>query len=352
MSGKLTENQRREIIDKYLAGAGSTSLGKEYGVHENSIIKLLKKQGVMRPKAGRKIMPEDEVDIVKMYEDGKSAQEIGNHFNVSHSLILKYLERNNIGRRSAEEAHRIYPINEDFFDNIDTEEKAYFLGFLYADGNVQDKISNHHIRIELAREDRDILVKLTKLIFKENSNDRITDYARKRDFGNGEKEYDYSYFTIHSKYMVKQLVKLGCTEAKSLTLKWPEWLADSELQKHFIRGYYDGDGGLQLTDVKERSAFLRIISTSDMCKSMHKIINSATGANFSYNQAIENKDVWTINTSGNRQIKNILMWLYTDATIWLKRKYKLYEDLLKQIENTNKLIEAGTQGYQKRYLNK
>jgi len=348
----MTPQDIQKIIELYTSGLGSDTIAKQFNIHPNSILKILKKNGIKRRLILRKkIQIEDELKIIEMYQQGLSAPKIAKKFNVQNTLILRYLEKNNINRRSAEECHRKYEIDEHFFDNIDTEEKAYFLGFLYADG-FNCKESNY-IKIELAQKDKDILQKLVKLIYKENPEHHIKEIKRVRKKKDIEKIFYYSYFTINSKYMCQKLEELGSPQKKSLIIKFPEWLTNHELQRHFIRGYFDGDGGVKLTNVKTRSTTLKIISTKEFCQSMKDIISGATNINFGepYND-VKDKNVYTINSSGNRQIAHFLDWLYMDASIYLDRKYKLYQELLLKNIETDKLILDGTRGYNKRYYKK
>jgi intein-encoded DNA endonuclease-like protein len=348
----ISPENKTKIIELYQSGLGSDTIAKQFDIHPNSVLKLLKKEGVdRRPILRKKIQLSDEPKIVEMYQQGMSAPEIAEHFDVAHTMILRYLEKNGIDRRSAEECHRIYPIREDFFDAIDTQEKAYFLGFLYADGG--NNIDANFVRVDLARKDKDILEKLVSLIYLEDPLQHIKDQDRKKIHKGEDVVYYTSYFDICSKYICHKLEELGCGAKKSLILNFPEWLVDPELQRHFIRGYYDGDGGVFLTDIKTRSASTKMVSTIEFCRSMSDIVMNGTGVQFGdpYND-VEGKNVYTIRLSGNRQIATFLNWLYKDATIFLNRKYNLYLQLLEKNKETDRLIIVGTQGYQKRYLQK
>jgi hypothetical protein len=348
----LTSEVKLEIADLYQSGLGSNTIAAKFKIHPNTVLTTLKQAGIdRRPILRKKIQISDEPKIVEMYQRGMSAPEIAEQFGVVHTLILRYLEKNGIDRRSAEECHRIYPIREDFFDVIDTQEKAYFLGFLYADGN--NSREANYTRIELARKDRDILEKLVKLIYLEDPEQHIKNSIRKRIYKGKEKTYYSCYFNINSKYICRKLDELGCPQRKSLITTFPEWLTDPELQRHFIRGYYDGDGGVSLTDVKTRGATTKTVSTFEFCVSMSEIVMKHTDIQYGqpYND-VEDKNVYTIHLCGNRQIAIFLDWLYQDATIYLDRKHNLYLKLIEKNKETDRLIIAGTQGYQKRYLSK
>jgi intein-encoded DNA endonuclease-like protein len=348
----VTTENKAKIIELYQSGLGSDTIGARFDIHPNTVLKILKREGIERRGLRRKIFPEDEPKIVELYQQGLSAPEIAEKYEVSHSMILKYLEQNGIDRRSAEECHRIYPIQEDFFDCIDTQEKAYFLGFLYADGG--NALEANYVRIDLSRKDKDILEKLARLIYlDENPEQHIRDYEREKEYKEQVITIYGSYLNINSKHICHKLYDLGCENKKSLTLVFPKWLINSELQRHFIRGYYDGDGGVSLTDIKTRGATSKIISTIEFCYSMREIIMKYTGVQFGepYND-VSDKNVYSIHLCGNRKIANFLNWLYKSATIYLDRKYNLYLQLLEKNKETDELILAGTRGYQKRYYQK
>ena len=120
---------------------------------------------------------------------------------------------------------RVNNFNDDYFETIDTEDKAYFLGLLFADGNVYT--ARNRIQITLANEDAYILKAFADCI----------GYTGKM-YIDREK---YSKLILPSKKMCADLTRLGCTPNKSLTLQFPTEVPD-ELMHHFIRGYFDGDG--------------------------------------------------------------------------------------------------------------
>jgi intein-encoded DNA endonuclease-like protein len=317
---RVTEKEKAEIINLYKEGQGSNSIAKQFERTPTCILKILKKAGVPRRSPKRKISLDKTEDICQLYRDGESASKIAKKFDVTNTVILRILKKNNIDRRNASECHRIYPINENFFDTIDTEEKAYFLGFLYADGgNIK---SGNFVRIELQEQDEDILHKLAKLIYKEEPEKHVRTSIRLRDLGNGEKEYRSKYLNINSKHVCETLEKHGCMPAKTFKIKFPEWLPE-ELQRHFIRGYFDGDGKVFVNHKKGKSSGFNIASTKDMVEKMSNIVNSAAKSNLS----IYFNKIWITCCSGDKQIARILNWMYNDSTIYLNRKYNSYQQI-------------------------
>ena len=73
-------------------------------------------------------------EIKSLYLSGKSLSEIALIAGCRFENIRSHLKRMQISCRKQEEAQRKMYLNQEFFNSIDTEEKAYVLGFLFADG--------------------------------------------------------------------------------------------------------------------------------------------------------------------------------------------------------------------------
>ena len=135
------------------------------------------------------------------------------------------------------------------FETIDTEEKAYWLGFLYADGSVGSK--EHKIELGLAEQDLKQIEKFRDFI---GINNKIS-------YRPTTKSYRYSF---RSEFCKEDLIKQGCMPKKSLILKFPtEDQVPQNLIRHFIRGYFDGDGWFTNT---EECFQVGIIGTEDFIK--------------------------------------------------------------------------------------
>ena len=131
-------------------------------------------------------------------------------------------------------ANKIYYYNDNFFEKIDNEEKAYFLGFLYADGYVNDIGYNCYVELTLQNSDEYILDKFLNSL---ESNRKISRIRDKK----------YSRLIINSKKIVSDLKKLGCVNKKTHLLKFPTNI-DSIYYPHIIRGFFDGDGCISCTN--------------------------------------------------------------------------------------------------------
>jgi intein-encoded DNA endonuclease-like protein len=200
-------------------------------------------------------------EVVLLYKEGRSTTEIAKIFGVWSNAINGLLKRRNIKLRSASEAHKKYYINETFFDNIDSEEKAYTLGMFYADGS--NNINRYKAYIMLAEEDVDILEKIRNLV----SPEKPLLYQKRKD-GNPKHQNRYMFY-IDNKHISIQLEKLGCVTNKTYILKFPEWL-DKKLYKHFIRGYFDGDGHVGLYG---KQIQISIVGTENFCMSLQSTLS-------------------------------------------------------------------------------
>lgn len=253
--------------------------------------------------------------VVKLYEELGSSVDVGKKFNVGHKVITKILEERGIKRTAAKK--RLYKIDENYFDVIDTPNKAYILGFLYADGcNNKNKGT---ISMSLEEKDKHILEDIRNEIGSERPLEFI-DYSNKHDFGYTYKnQYRLLLFSAH---MCRILETYGVVPNKSLVLDFPN-LKDNLLH-HFIRGYFDGDGCIT-QGKKDTNFILTITSTNSFCEKLKEIVEKEVGINCHiYDASNHNGITKVFTTSGRLQTKAILDWLYQDADLFLKRKYDRY----------------------------
>lgn len=217
-----------------------------------------------------------------------------------------------------------YTFNNTIFNKIDTEEKAYWLGFLYADGNVSSK--RNRITIQINAKDKELIYKFLNFL---NS-----DY--KPSFPG-----DHIRLEINSKDIKLDLIKLGCVPCKSKILKFPNISQlHIEYYNHFIRGYFDGDGCIW--NGKRKTMFLKnnktriihnvkfnLTGTIDMIENIHNILISENIINktkLNYSKKINN--CIQLEQSGRVKINNIYRYLYNKATIFLTRKKEKFETIL------------------------
>jgi LAGLIDADG-like domain len=266
---------------------------------------------------------EDKIDhICELYQQGVSAKILGIKYSIDKRRIQKWMkERNMLRDKSA--AHRFTEFNQHIFDVIDTPAKAYWLGFFYADA-YNCKITNT-VSMSLQISDLTHLQKLAN--FMELPINKIK-YTKTKD------EYEYYTLKMYSKYLCETLAAKGCPQAKSFIIQYPKWLSN-DLNRHFIRGMFDGDGSLSKRQESNEWKW-SLVSTQDGCENIQAILlnNIKIIVNFHCISETDN-NTYEMEQQGNEKVKKIMEWLYIDVPndILLERKYQKYLELIDQQNN-------------------
>ena len=217
---------------------------------------------------------------------------------------------------------RKYNVNDSYFKKIDTEHKAYWLGFIYADGFINT--TEDVIGISLSKEDINHLEKFKNDV---EFTGPIHNYK-----GKGFIETDYVRIVIRSKQMKQNLISLGVYENKTDILKFPTLnQVPKELIYHFIRGYIDGDGSITYGHIQKngnKNYSIKITGTLDIIQSIQHALN--TNVKLEQRYPDRNTDNWSLTIGGNKQVERILDLLYGNANVFLDRKYNRYIELKQQ----------------------
>ena len=231
-------------------------------------------------------------------------------------------------------------IYDERFERVDSEERAYWLGFLYADG--YNNPVKGYLGIKLARRDRGHLVKFCDFLkIKRNKIKTKAPSTRicmgRKIYGNGS-----CTVTISGKTISRHLEKLGMVQAKSLILDFPSRKSvPKKFVRHFIRGYFDGDGCLTRSffnrAVRYRVIFL---GTLEFCNGLITELKNIVPLKLWKRRGKVN--VYPCVVSGNIQVSRLLEWMYSEASVWLDRKYEKYQGF---IENQNRIKQRKTSGY-------
>ncbi len=268
---------------------------------------------------------DQKIDIVKKYMvDGLSTVKLGKEYNINSSAIWGILKRRGIKMRkcNATVTSRKYSLNQDFFNQIDTPEKAYFLGWLYADGCHQEKTGK--IILGLQEQDVDVLKKLNQFI---NSN-RPLFYSVRKDNSGYENRQNCYILNICSRKLSDSLIKLNCRNNKSLTLDFPNFeQVPNNLIHHFVQGFWEGDGCFSY-GIRKDTGYLNqtvsFISTISFCDILNAIIEKQLGFKFISTPYIKHAALKNISTCGSQNIMKFMNWIYKDAPYKLQRKSNKY----------------------------
>ena len=249
-------------------------------------------------------------------KSNKTLRLVCKEYQIDRHSFSNYLKSKNISTRKK--------INscDTMFEIIDTEEKAYWLGFLYADGCVSyNKVSfptRYVVELSLKESDKVHIEKFQKFM---NSTRNIEYRKNTKSFR----------IQIFSKKLCEDLIKLGCTNKKSLTLKFPT-LEQVPLNfiNSFIRGYVDGDGSIVLNNKTNCLNKLMILGTKEFLDDLIKI-KQLTCSLKKDKRHLGN----TFNIVPNiQESMSLLNSIYSNGTVYLERKYNLY---LLAVQHRNEL---------------
>lgn len=233
-----------------------------------------------------------------------------------------------------------YVFNEDFFEKIDTEHKAYWLGFLYADGCILDMRLHdgtkvpQTVQISISIKDIEIIYKFMKDIELEKNIYIGVAHNKKSDT-------QYARVQVGSSKMCRDLISHGCTPRKTLTLTFPtENDVPNELIRHFIRGYFDGDGSVYFCErmqFDKHCGYERLQQnfcgnfqgTMDFLKKLEFILNS----NGVVTRPIRtgHGQIYSLDFGRRDAMVSFYHFLYDDATIYLNRKHQKFLDIFKYL---------------------
>ena len=201
-------------------------------------------------------------------------------------------------------------INEDYFKEINTEEKAYILGFIFADGSIH----KNQLSIEINIKDIEILEKIKQEL---RLNSKI--YYRKR------KTSELVCLSLHSQKIIDDLSKYGIIPDKThVTNHLP--IIDKAFLPHFLRGLIDGDGWI----TQDKDGYFHIgfcNNSQQVCQDFQNYCNSLIEKKSKAKilKPSKNAESYSCSFCGKEMAKQLATVLYKDNNICLSRKYKLAE---------------------------
>lgn len=246
-------------------------------------------------------------DALKEYlSSGNSMRTIGDKYKgVSRGFLGGYFLAKGVDIYS-----RKSHVNDHIFDSIDAEEKAYWLGFLYADGNIHHSSSSWVIELTLQECDINHLIKFSQFL----SINKEPMYREKT------KAYRVAFSSCR---VAKELINKGCVPKKSLILTFPQYdIIPKELMSHFIRGYFDGDGCISVQQlVHSIRKHVSLLGTKEFLEGLVKEAG-LTGTIVKKEKRTESNTYQIALTKGEGN--KLLDYMYKNASIYLQRKYDKY----------------------------
>ena len=308
-----TEEDIQKIIKLYCEDGLSISyIAKNiYKCRQSSISNILKENNIQkRPQTSvRKLNKIEQQTIIDLYTNHKYSQsQLAQKFSCTTYLIHKVLIDNNIKIVTQPRINK--EVKEDYFTNIDTERKAYFLGFIFADGCIY----KNQLSLEIHVRDKDLLETFKKEL---SLNSKIS--IRKRE------NSETCCVRVSSPQIANDLEKYGIIRNKTYQTTHLPKIKESVLP-HFIRGLIDGDGWI--TKGKNGRYYVGFCSYSkSVCEDFKRYCEILINDKIN-NSILKSNNCYSCTFQNQSQIKRLITALYKDNTICLSRKYAIAESLL------------------------
>lgn len=264
-------------------------------------------------------LEDNEKEALQLYKESDlTILEIVQKTGLSKNTISRLVERFNYSKRGP---YRIYNINEAVFDEIKTEEQAYWLGFITADGYINEE--RNFLNIKLQVNDYNHLVKFAKFI---NAPESLI-----KDDRGGSGQIVKS-ITVNSKHLITSLVKLGIRQGKSGKEK-PITTLSIELTTHYIRGLIDGDGCL--IDGEKRK--IGLVGSLDIINFVKNFINdNIHELNSKYKYIYPKGVIYDFSIYTSDVVISVYKTLYENASIYLDRKYAIAMETVAVLKSEKK----------------
>lgn len=310
------------IINRYLSGILPHQIAESLNCTERDIRMVLKQRQVDR----RYNTFKDELydRIVDLYQNGATQEFICNALLIGEHCISKTLNKRGIKKRSTSDANRRYYRNRYYFDSIDTQNKAYILGLLFADGS---NIESHNSIVLSLQEQDGYLVEAVKreleytgpiyFIKLHDKNIRYKNQCR---------------LCVNDERLSHALATLGIVNNKSLIAQFPGYIPD-DLMHHFIRGYFDGDGSVSYSTTS-RKAYVSIVGTLDFCNHIKDVLyEHDIKSSIQHPKQSGDHNTFVVSINGFPNVLGLMYYLYQDADLKMFRKYEKFLQIRSIINN-------------------
>lgn len=192
----------------------------------------------MSKNSTKKRWTKEEEDFLRENSKTMSYQELATSLGRTKNGVSKRVRQLNLEIKNT---FNKYEYNVNYFSEIDTAEKAYWLGFIAADGCLLEK---GRLKIGLQGSDSSHLEKFNRAL---ESNKKVKMTVSKKDG----KSYPSALLVFDSVKMASDLKKANIFPLKTYDMKFPN--IKNELMPHYLRGLFDGDGSFYIGNRKDRN---------------------------------------------------------------------------------------------------
>lgn len=315
----MNQNKRDlQIIDLAARKVPYNEIANDFNLAVGTIKNIVARGPMTIKPPGRSIEEQERQHIIDLYAAGDDLIAVSVKTGRGTATIRRIVAKAGITRTGLT-PNRFHKVNENYFKRIDSEQKAYWLGFLMADGCIAKRSSGYRtLRINLGIKDKHHLDAFNTsiqsdypVVFKESKS--------ARSFGK-----QIIYLGITNKAFASHLLAIGWDNFKNYG-KWIE--IDENLLRHQLRGFMDGDGWVSKTRTSNPPVHIGFCSQFDSVLSR---INQIVGINKPSHKV---SSIRAVQYHG-AACHGIYRLLYDDATIWLSRKRQRLEELLMSTRET------------------
>jgi hypothetical protein len=312
-----TQESLKEALNLYENGKSLNEVNRSTKVSKHTLRQEIKRLKIIK----KKIIKHDPLleKSIDLYQTGLSTIKVREITGIGFCKLTTNLKKRGLTRSNKINSRR-YEVDHNFFNKIDNEHKAYWLGFIYADGYVSKrKETEKKVGISLGIKDMNHLETFKKHI---QATYPVCIYEFKiKSFAHPGMKY--CRLLMSSDQLFDDLVSKGVFEKKTLILKFPdESIVPKQLQNHFIRGYFDGDGSFK----KRNDGFyaFSLCGTKEFLLRCQEILGKQTKLEKRHK---DNKNNYSFSIGGRKQAKKAGDYLYENATVYLDRKYTRYKEM-------------------------
>lgn len=240
---------------------------------------------------------------IELIDDKLNYVQLAKKYSTTRPTVRAYAKRLGLHKGNTKRL-KSHTLDVTYFDNINTANKAYVLGFIYADGCNTRK----GLQIGIHEKDKEVLDFIKSELNISNELRYIKPFKE---------NWSYKWeLSTKSVELSQALTNVGCPPAKSLILKFPDFIAD-DLMPHFIRGYFDGDGSILICN-KGYFRLSFVSGSKTFIDSLRKYIKEKTNHLLPLYKA----SGYSLQTSKQEAVKSIVKLMYTNSTFSMQRKYE------------------------------
>lgn len=273
-------------------------------------------------------------EILQKCDNGQSITSLNKEYHTTkvRDLLIENNRQVPESRKGIGGRKRQCTLNENYFQELDSKDKAYFLGFIYADGFITKPSHGQNI-LGLTLAEIEPIDKFKKYI---QTNKKVGYYKKTNSYSN--KSYEYK-LALNSDKLVSDIEKLGVIERKTLTLTFPNLRED--LIPHFIRGYFDGDGSVFLhKDSRKEYSYneylgINICGTKEFLVALTKHLPFLEEGQCIYKEERKETNCWNLKMASNIRSLELYHYMYKDCNdLYLSRKREKFENFIKDKGST------------------